>query len=199
MSKKKVKNSRVLLLTLSLGLCFLFVSFLVAKAIFESFKPDQQCLIPHTTNTIPPIKFETAKDFFDFGNYNYDRGDCTQAINAYTKAITLDPKSAENYNNRAYTYMRMKNYAAALPDLNRAIELNPNYVNALMNRGDIYNFYYKKDRQKAIADYDRVIKLGATNPRQTSVCGHRLIAMRGGMSPAIIVEILIKGYDVGCK
>jgi hypothetical protein len=40
-------------------------------------------------------------------------------------------------------------YADALPALDRAIALRPTYVNALMNRGDIYNFYYQIDRARA--------------------------------------------------
>ena len=77
--------------------------------------------------------------------------------------------------------MRLRNYSAALPDLNKALVLNPNYIQALMNRGDIHNYYYAIDRRSAIADYEKVIALGGT--RGTSVCGHLFMAaaafMRG--------------------
>jgi tetratricopeptide (TPR) repeat protein len=58
-------------------------------------------------------------------------------------------QTAEAYNNRAYTYMTIRDYADALPDLDQATALRPTYVNALMNRGDIYNFYYQIDRARA--------------------------------------------------
>ena len=35
--------------------------------------------------------------------------------------------------------MRRQEDEQALPDLDRAIALRPNYFNALMNRGDLYN------------------------------------------------------------
>lgn len=92
--------------------------------------------------------------------------------------------------------MRQQNYAAALTDLNRAIDLRPNYVNALMNRGDIYNYYFDVDRQKAIADYARVIALGAT--ANSNVCGHRMVAYYGGWTPRIYVDLLMYGVDSGC-
>ena len=50
--------------------------------------------------------------------------------------------------------MVKKEYAPALADLDRAIQIRPNYVNALMNRGDIYSYYYSIDYGRAVADYD---------------------------------------------
>jgi len=77
--------------------------------------------------------------------------------------------------------MRLRNYKDALTDLDKAIRLNPDYINALMNRGDIRNYYYQIDRQAAIADYRRVIALTDSNTRQqTSVCGHLLLAEHNG-------------------
>lgn len=200
---KKVQNknnTKKLWIVSILGIVVFFFLILSVRMYVGDVQIDKQCLTAHTTHSTPPTTFETAKDFFDLGNYDYDRGDCTQAIVAYSKAISLNTNFAEGYNNRAYTYMRMRNYPAALSDLNKAIALRPNYVNALMNRGDIYNFYYNKNRQKAIADYDRVISLISPDQYQSlSVCGHRMIAMQGGMNVGILFEIMAKGYNVGCE
>src|SRR5262249_22932099 len=89
--------------------------------------------------------------------------------------------------NRAYTHMQEGDYASALPDLDRAIQLRANYVNALMNRGDIYNYYYQIDYDKAIGDYDKVIALGAA--QDTSVCGHRILAVNRGWNLATFADI----------
>jgi len=84
--------------------------------------------------------------------------------------------------------MRLRNYGAALPDLNKAIELRPNYINALMNRGDLYNYYGPViDRQRAIEDYNKVMSLGGG--RGTSVCGHRALAEGNGSIPLVILRI----------
>ena len=120
----------------------------------------------------PLVSPVTAQDFLNDGDLAFGRGACDEAIADYSRAIQLDPTIAEAYNNRAYVYMAEQQFALALPDLDRAIALRPDYVNALMNRADIHNFYYAIDRQSAIADYDRIIQLGA-GEAAGSVCGHR--------------------------
>lgn len=110
----------------------------------------------------------------------------------------LNPDFAEAYNNRAYTYMTMENYALALPDLDQALRLRPDYVNALMNRGDIHNYYYDIDFELAVADYDRVLAIDPDAPRHTSVCGHRMLALNHGWNLSILGEILMRGKDSGC-
>jgi tetratricopeptide (TPR) repeat protein len=130
------------------------------------------------------------------GDYDFDRRDYHQAIEDYSQAITLNPDYAEAYNNRAYTYMTIQEYAVALPDLNEAIRLRPNYVNALMNRGDIYSYYYDIDYEHALQDYDRVL---TTDPHASNLCGHRLLALHHGWNPVIYGEVLVRGVDIGCR
>ncbi|MEP7199468.1 MAG: tetratricopeptide repeat protein [Chloroflexota bacterium] len=150
---------------------------------------------PRTTPLNPPAALNTAADYVAQGDYNYDLGHYDDAIANYTRAIRLQSDFAEAYNNRAYTYMTKHEYALALPDLDLAIQLRPNYVNALMNRGDIYNYYYAIDYDRAIADYDRVLQL---SPEHTSVCGHRMLAVHHGWNLSVFGEILTRGTEAGC-
>jgi hypothetical protein len=53
-----------------------------------------------------------------------------------------------------------------------------------MNSGDIYNYYYPIDYDKAVADYDRVLKI---NPAHTRVCGHRLLALHHGWDAGVVI------------
>jgi tetratricopeptide (TPR) repeat protein len=140
----------------------------------------------------------TAQDYLAQGDLDYERGYCDEAIADYTHAIDLDPDFAEAYNNRAYIYMVKKDYAAALPDLDRALELRPNYVNALMNRGDIYNYYYAIDYDRAVADYDLVLSIDPNAADHTSVCGHRLLALNHGWNPNVLASVLTNGVTAGC-
>ena len=100
---------------------------------------DEQCTTKHAPVSSPPKALVTASDYFAQGNYDYDVGDCAQAIADSSRAIKLNPNYAEAYNNRGYTYMRIQQYALALPDFDKAIALRPRYVHALTNRGDLYN------------------------------------------------------------
>jgi tetratricopeptide (TPR) repeat protein len=93
--------------------------------------------------------------------------------------------------------MAQHNYAAALADLDHALELRPNYVNALMNRSDIRNFYYAIDYQQAVADYDRVLQL---DPSHTSVSGHRLLALHHGWDIGVFTTVYLQGAtQAGCQ
>ncbi len=143
----------------------------------------------------PATQPATAAGYAALGDALYDQGNCAGAIAAYSRAVALDPESAEAYNNRAYTEMAQHDYASALPDLNTAIELRPDYVNALMNRGDIYNYYYDIDYAKAIADYNRVLALPHDH---TSVCGHRLLAQHHGWDLGVLVTAALQLGAAGC-
>lgn len=156
----------------------LFVGLLLLIHTVDTTAKDTQCTTRHTTTSVPPAYLYSAMEYFEQGNYDYDTGDCQQAIVDYSKSIELNPSYPEAFNNRAYTYMRLRQYDKALSDLNDALALNPNYIQAHMNRGDIYNYYYAVDRTKAIADYRTVIALGGG--RETSVCGHLFLAQHNG-------------------
>lgn len=145
--------------------------------------------------TGPDPELETAGDYFEAGNNEYDQKNYEQAIAYYGEALALNPDYAEAYNNRAYTYMALQKYGPALEDLNRAIELRPDYVNALMNRGDIYNYYYEMDTAKAMADYDRVLAL---DPNLANLCGHRLLAEHNGWNFGTLGELIAKREKAGC-
>jgi len=136
----------------------------------------------------PPSSLTTAADYFTQGDYDYDTGNCTKAIADYTQAIVLNPHYAEAYNNRAYTYMMEDDYRNALPDLDHALAIRPDYIHALMNRGDIHNYYYNIDRKRALADYNKVIALGGASG--TSVCGHTAMAASNNWLPIALVRLV---------
>lgn len=184
-SKNPKTNRKAVAITSLITLILLgLLAFVMYR---DSVALDLQCSTTHATTTTPPATSKTAIDYFLKGNYDYDTGNCVKAIADYTTSIKLNPSYAQAYNNRAYTYMRLRDYKNALTDLNKALSLNPNYIQALMNRGDIHNYYYQIDRTAAIADYEKVIALGGTNG--TSVCGHLLLARTNGWTLTTIFTL----------
>lgn len=171
----------------------IFAAF-VLKAYAVINPPDTQCTATHTTDSQPPKELKAAMDYYFQGNYDYDTGNCRKALESYTKSISLDPIFPQTYNNRAYTNMRMHNYKAALADLDTALSLYPNYVNALMNRGDIRNYYYQIDRKAALADYNKAISLGARDNK--SACGHKAMAETNNTVPLAILKVI---FGTACK
>jgi tetratricopeptide (TPR) repeat protein len=150
--------------------------FLLAAIVLQNEGVDNHCRPDLSAPAAYPDDAKTAEDFLKRGDAAFDRGSCKEAVAAYTQALTLNPDDAEAYNNRAYTYMRMQNYAPALQDLDQALRVRPDYIHALMNRGDIHNYYFEQDRQKAIDDYDHILRLGG-EAHEPSVCGHRAVAI----------------------
>ena len=179
-SKKTKKSKKVnwRAFSVSAVLAVVLCGFLTLIMYEQSLNIDTWCTTIHTTTSVAPAKPKTAMDFFTLGDYDFSTGNCVKAVQDYTKSIKINPKYPQAYNNRAYTYMRIRDYKDALVDLDQAITLNPSYSQALMNRADIHNYYFGIDRQSAILDYQKVISLGGQ--KTTSVCGHLFLAQHNG-------------------
>lgn len=86
----------------------------------------------------------------------HQSGDLAGAIAAYTRALKIDPNAQDAYNNRGVAYFALKDYAPALADFSRSIELGPT-ADAYNNRGNIY--FSQKQFKEAISDFGESIKL----------------------------------------
>jgi Tfp pilus assembly protein PilF len=58
------------------------------------------------------------------------------------------------YSNRALTFMKRKENLKALDDLNKSLELNPNYTKSLMRRAEVNML--REDYTNAIHDYAKI-------------------------------------------
>lgn len=195
--KDKKENKRSATLR-AFAVCIVLLGALGAILYKEAKAPDLQCGTVHTTTSLPPSSVTSAMDYYEQGNYDYETGNCQKAITDYTHSIELNPNFPQAYNNRAYTFMRMRDYAAALPDLDSALQLKPDYIQALMNRGDIHNYYFQIDRPSAVKDYEKVIALGG-NQKETSVCGHLLLARNNGWTVGAFLSLPRTLFMGSCK
>ena len=80
-----------------------------------------------------------------------DEGDYDRAIEAFTKAIELNPNYAVAYNNRGLVYNNIGEFDRAIADYTKAIELKPDFVEAYNHRDDAYDA--KGDYDPAIVEY----------------------------------------------
>ena len=85
-----------------------------------------------------------AQVYFRRGNDYFDAELFTFAIDDYDVALKLDPQASEIYAQRAETQLLLKNYGAAIQDIEKAISINP-----AIEKGDEY----------AIAYYSRAVRL----------------------------------------
>ena len=79
------------------------------------------------------------------------------ALADYNKAIEINPKDSEAYNNRGVVKKRLNFNVGALSDYSQAIALNPNDSIAHANRGRLKKLYF--DNEGAAIDLDQAVAL----------------------------------------
>jgi tetratricopeptide (TPR) repeat protein len=99
----------------------------------------------------------SAIDWFEKGVAFNDAGNHKQAIEAYSRAIELDPKYARAFIFRGIAYAFLGNYRQAIKDYDRAIELDPKDAYSWGARGTAYSAL--GDNRQGIKDFDKAIEL----------------------------------------
>jgi tetratricopeptide (TPR) repeat protein len=104
-----------------------------------------------------------AAEAYNQGLRFQDRGDMQNALLAYDRAISLNPKMLDAYNNRATLKLASGDTAGALADLSKIIEISPKHALSFYNRGNI--LLERSEYDAAIADFTKAIDIlnGLTN------------------------------------
>ncbi len=93
----------------------------------------------------------------------------------WTDVIAKYPGNDGAYNSRGWYYLTEKMYDKAVPDLTRAIEINPRYLFACYNRG---NAWRKQNLYRlAIADFNRALAIDSNYILAISDRGSALFAL----------------------
>ncbi len=96
--------------------------------------------------------------FYNRGVAYMNKGDFTNAIRDFTKAIELQPDNAFAFNNRAFVYKNKGNFDDAIKDYSEVIRLKPDFSVAYYGRG--FSYQAKGEKEKALADYKKALSLG---------------------------------------
>jgi len=123
-----------------------------------------------------------ARPYNDRGWAYYNRGQFTQAMSDYNKAIEIDPNFAIAYNNRGWAYYNQGQLTLAISDYNKTIEIAPDFAKAYYNRALVYA--KQKNFNQAIVDFSKAI---AINPNHEDTYCNRGLAYnnQGRFSQAI--------------
>jgi tetratricopeptide (TPR) repeat protein len=108
--------------------------------------------------------------------------DTKQAIENYTRAITLKSNYSDAYYNRGNAYADRGDYERAISDFTQVITIDPDDATAYNNRGTVYSD--RGDLELAIADLTRAIDL---NPNYATAYNNRgaVYADQGDLTTAI--------------
>ena len=88
--------------------------------------------------------------------------DSTEFYRIMTEISNTNPQDASGFVNRGIAYYHLRNYDQALSDFNKAIELDPAYSDAYMERG-IYYMEVKIDSLLSVSDYNKALELDPQN------------------------------------
>ena len=110
---------------------------------------------------------EFSASYVSRGNAWMRKREYSRAIDDYSRAIRLDGSRAELYNYRGFARTELassRNHSElnlAIEDFSRALVLNRNYIDALVNRSHVY--YQIGNYDKTIEDCDQIIRLEPGN------------------------------------
>ncbi|KAJ3102602.1 Hsp90 cochaperone [Phlyctochytrium planicorne] len=76
-----------------------------------------------------------AEDLKAQGNKAFSSGDFKNAISLFTQAINLDPSNHVLYSNRSACYASLKDYATALADAEKTVDLNTSWAKGYSRKG----------------------------------------------------------------
>lgn len=91
------------------------------------------------------------------GNNFFERGKYARAIEAYRKALDINPSYVAAYYNRSVVYTRIGYYDHAITDCNKALELDPSHANSYYSRG--VSYWNLGSKKQAIKDFQAAAKL----------------------------------------
>ncbi|XP_077448694.1 tetratricopeptide repeat protein 1 [Stigmatopora argus] len=95
------------------------------------------------------------------GNSYFKQGDWSAAEQSYTRALRLcpcrfAPERAVLFSNRAAARLHLERKEDGIADCSRALELNPDYVKALLRRAELYE--QTEQLEKALEDYREALR-----------------------------------------
>jgi tetratricopeptide (TPR) repeat protein len=114
-----------------------------------------------TASAAPMSTWQRAQEAYDRGKGLEDQKLCGQAIEAFTKAIELDPKNDSAYLHRGACRNQLGNFPDAITDLSQSLELQPNNSQAYALRASA--LAAGGQTAAAIADANEAIRRNSTN------------------------------------
>lgn len=108
--------------------------------------------------------------WISLGNDYFDTEQSQKAINAYGKALEIQPNNANVLTDQGVMYRRVGWYDKALVNFEKANKIDPNHLQSLYNAGIVYAVDLKQP-EKAVPYWNRYLKLDANSPTAIQIKG----------------------------
>lgn len=102
------------------------------------------------------------------GNDYFDTNQPQKAINAYQRALELNPNDTDVLTDQGVMYQRVQWFDKAVANFLKAQEINPKHLQSLYNLGIVYSQNLNQP-DKAIAAWTKYLELEPANPNAPQV------------------------------
>lgn len=106
---------------------------------------------------------QDLRALLDRAHLHLDQGEFGQAIEAYKKALAIDPQNVEAITHLGIILTHSPHPERALPVFDKALEIDPNYPHALWEKARLL-YEIQQDYQGAIETWERFIKVSPSSP-----------------------------------
>jgi cytochrome c-type biogenesis protein CcmH/NrfG len=104
------------------------------------------------------------------GNDYFDTEQTQKAINAYSKALEIEPNNPNVLTDQGVMFRKVGWYDKALANFEKANKLDPNHLQSLFNAGIVYAVDLKQP-EKATQFWNRYLKLDSNSPTAIQIKG----------------------------
>ena len=150
---------------------------------------------PLKNESIPPGEGNAnATELNNKGAALYYQGKYDEAIQAYNKALEINPQFADAWSSKGNALNSLSKYDEAIQACDKAIEINPQFAEAWNNKGAA--LYYQGKYDEAIQAYDKAIEINPQFADAWSSKGNALKALgRTTEADAAFAKAKELGYE----
>ncbi|NOR18267.1 tetratricopeptide repeat protein [candidate division WOR-3 bacterium] len=117
---------------------------------------------------------KSAQDYFNKGAQLIEKGEIDKSIENYQQGLKLEPRSAIGNNLLGMAYRSKFNQTGdpewkkkEIASFEAALEINPDYMNALVNLGATY--YYSGEKKKAVPYFKHALEVYPEHPEAEQI------------------------------
>lgn len=125
--------------------------------VLKKLEPDLDISHINVTAQNSIVSPTSAGGWFDEGTALYNLGRYNESIEAFNRAIELDPKNEEIWNNYGLDLYSLYRYDEAIKAYEKAIEINASYADAWNNKGAA--LAVQGEYEKALEAFDKATKI----------------------------------------